>query len=194
MTTKIKMLAAATVAAVTIAGTYAFAQGGHGMGQGMMKHGKMGGMDHAGDPAARLAALKTEIGIRPEQATAWDAYAKIVSDVSAERRAVRDTIDRDVVHKMEPKDRQTFRESMQGQRDEARGKMRTAAETLLGQLDDAQKDKARQSLPGLIAAGQGEGMRHGMRGDHAKGQGYGFDMGQGHGPGMGRSMERQNKQ
>lgn len=90
------------------------------------------------------------------------------------------------VHKMESKDRQTFHESMQGQRDASITKVRAAAEALLAQLDDAQKGKARQALPGLGAGGPGEGMRHGMMGGNANGHG------QGHG--MGRGMGPQNKQ
>lgn len=186
MTTKTKALgAAATVAAVTIVGAYAFAQGGPGMG-----HGRMGGMGHgmmghgsgpmmgnAGDPTERLEAIKSEIGIRPDQTTAWDAYTKVVTEVAGERRSHRESIDRDAVHKMEPKERQAFRESMQGQRDESLTKLRTAAEALLAQLDDAQKDKARRTLPGLIAGGPGEGMRHGMMGGHGQVPSMGRGMG-----------------
>lgn len=180
MTKKITALAAVALAAVAIAGTYAFAQGRPGMGHGQMGnmgHGKMGHMGNAGDPTARLGALKTEIGVRPEQATAWETYAKVVTDVAAERRSVRESMDHDAVHKMEPKDRRAFRESMQGQRDASITKVRSAAEALLAQLDDAQKEKARQTLPGLIASGQGEGMRHGKMGDHGQGHSNGQGMG-----------------
>ena len=204
MTTKTKVLgAAAAVAAVTIVGAYAFAQGGPGM-----DHGRMGGMGHgmmgrgimdeghagmkghgsgammgnAGDPTERLEAIRTEIGIRPDQTTAWDTYAKVVAEVSGERRSHRASVDRDAVHKMEPKDRQAFRESMQGQRDESIAKVRSAAETLVSQLDDAQKEKARRTLPGLIADGPGGGMRHGMMVGHGQGPGMGPGMGRGMGP------------
>lgn len=197
MTTKIRVLgAAAAVAAVTIVGAYAFAQGGPGMGhgrmggmgpgmmgQGMMREGHAGMMGNAGDPTARLGIVKTEIGIRPEQATAWEAYAKVVTDVSAEPRSVRDSMDHDAVHKMEPKDRQAFRESMQGQRDASITKVRSAAEALLAQLDDVQKEIARRTLPGLVADGSpGNGMRHGMMDGHGQGPGMGPAMGRGMGP------------
>lgn len=191
------LAAAAVVAAVTIIGAHAFAQGGPGMGHGRMgagmghdmKGGAYGGRTaDAGDPAARLGAIKSEIGIRTEQASAWDAYAKVLTEVGDERRGHRESIDRDAVRKMEPKERQAFRESMQTQRDATITKVRAAAEALLTQLDDAQKEKARRTLPGLVASGAGEGMRHGMMGGH--GQDPGQDPGQG--PRMGRGPGQHN--
>ncbi len=85
----------AGVAAVGLAGAYAFAQQGPGfgpgrtgmgpgMGPGMMMKGKGPMMGNFGDPASRLATLKTELGIKPEQAAAWDAYAKVVTATATE--------------------------------------------------------------------------------------------------------------
>lgn len=186
MKTFTKILGAtATVAVLGLAGAYAFAESGHGpghgrmgMGHGMMKEGGHGGrMGQFGDPAERLANAKTAIGIKAEQTGAWDAYAKVVTETAAERRKHRESIDRDAVHNMKPEDRQAFRESMMKQRDEVQAKIKVAAETLLAQLDDGQKAKARESLPGLVASGDGQGpghgMRHGMMGGHGGGHGMG---------------------
>ncbi|CAN0483958.1 unnamed protein product, partial [Phaeothamnion confervicola] len=52
----------------------------------------------------------------------------------------------------------------QKQRQEAQSNVKTAAEALLAKLDDTQKEKARQSLPGLVAGGPGTGMQFGMMG------------------------------
>ena len=75
----------AAVVAIGAVGAYAVAQGPHGMGpRGMgpgmnmgmnmgMGHGPMG--ERMGDPAARLASLKTELAITPAQEAAWTTYA-----------------------------------------------------------------------------------------------------------------------
>lgn len=105
MRTITKILGAgAAVAAMGLAGAYAMAQqgpgSGHGrmgMGQGMMGQGHSPQMANVGDPAARLSAVKTELGIKPDQTAAWDAYAKVVTDTAAERRNHRENIDRDAV-------------------------------------------------------------------------------------------------
>jgi hypothetical protein len=200
MKTKTKMIGAG-VAAVCVAalGAYAMAQGGPGhgrmgMGHGMMGHGPMQGgmmgpghgqrMGQSGDPAARLTAAKGEIGIKAEQTAAWDTYAKVVTEVAAERRQVREKIDRDAVQKMTVQERRAFRDSMIKQRDAAQDKVKAAAETLLAQLDEAQKAKAKNVLPGLAEAGHGGGMRQGMMGGQGGGHGMGGRGGMG-GHGMG---------
>lgn len=199
-TTKV-LAATAAVAAVAVAGAFAFAQGQghgrmgmgmghgggmHGMGHGMMGGGRDGMMGRQADPAARLDAIKAELGIKPEQTADWNTYAKVVTDTAAERREHREKIDRDAVRKMEPKDREAFRHQMMKQRDDSFAKVRTAAETLLAKLDDAQKEKARSTLPGLASAGSGQGHRQGMMGGHGgRGTGHGNGMGGGMGHGMG---------
>jgi hypothetical protein len=209
-TTKV-LAATVAVAAVAAAGAYAFAQGYdqgrmgmghgggmHGMGQGggmhgmgpgtmkgMMGGGRGGMMGNQADPAARLDAIKAELAIKPEQAADWEAYAKVVTDIAAERREHREKIDRDAVRNMDPKDREAFRDQMMKQRDESFAKVRTAAQTLLAKLDDAQKQKARNTLPGLASAGSGDGFRQGMMGGHG-GHGMGHGMGDRHGHGHGQ--------
>jgi hypothetical protein len=194
MRTVSKVLSAGiAVIAVSALGAYAYAQHGPGfgpgpmgMGPGMMKgHGMgpmMGRMQRPfGDPATQLATAKTEIGIKPEQQAAWDAYAKVVTDTAAAARSQREKINPDTILKMDAQERQTFFTQMQEQRQQNFKSVSAAAETLVAQLDDAQKAKARQVLPGLAAAGHGPGAGRGMAG----GPGMGHGMGHGPGHGMG---------
>jgi hypothetical protein len=191
-TTKVLGTGLAVVAIGALA-TYAFAQQGPGfgpgrmgMGPGMMKgHGMGPMMGHMqvtfGDPVAQLATAKTEIGIKPEQQGAWEAYAKVVTTTATAARGQREKISPDTILKMDANDRQAFITQMQEQRQQNFKTVSAAAETLLAQLDDAQKAKARDVLPGLAAAGHGPGAGHGMAG----GPGMGHGMGHGPGHGMG---------
>ncbi len=176
----------AGVAAVGLAGAYAFAQQGPGfgpgrtgmgpgMGPGMMMKGKGPMMGNFGDPASRLATLKTELGIKPEQAAAWDAYAKVVTATATEQRNHAQLIDPSAMRDMNPEERQQHFTAMQSQREAAQAKVKTAAETLVATFDDTQKAKAGNSLPGLATAGPG--MRFGMMGGHGMGPGAGRGMG-----------------
>ncbi len=175
MRTFTKFLAAgAAVAAVGLAGAYAFAQQGPGPGRMGMGHGMMGQghgqqMGNFSDPAARLTAAKSELGIKPDQTAAWDTYAKIVTDTATERREHREHIDRDAIRNMQPSERQQHFAAMQSGRDEAGAKVKAAAEALLTKLDTAQQEKARSMLPGLVAVGPRQGMRHGMMGESGMG-------------------------
>lgn len=183
MTTTTKLLAAGTaLVAVVGLGAYAFAQHGpgfgpgrmgmgHGMGPGMMMGKGRGPMTGSlGDPTERLSTLKTEIGIKPEQQAAWDAYVKVVTETAAAARTRAEGMSPDAVRKMAPKDREAFITGMQQERQKRFDTVKAAADTLLAALDDAQKAKARDALPGLVAAGHGPGMQHGMMGQ-GKGMG-----------------------
>jgi hypothetical protein len=126
---------------------------GH-MGAGQMGPGMQGvrGDDHRGghrDPAERLASLKTDLSIRPDQAASWDTYSKVVLDTAARMHAARGGVDRDAVHAMSAADREAFMTKMRDQRTQAHATVRAAAEALLPALDEAQKTKARTELPGL---------------------------------------------
>ncbi|MGE3877106.1 MAG: Spy/CpxP family protein refolding chaperone [Parvibaculaceae bacterium] len=195
MRTTTKILGAGLAAvAVGILGAQAFAQQGPGfgpghmgMGSGMMKGHGMGpmmgrGQGTFGDPAARLATAKTEIGIKPEQQAAWDSYAKVVTDTATAARGQRETVSPDTIFKMDAKERQAFITKMQEQRQQNFKTVSAAAETLLAQLDDSQKAKAREVLPGLAAAGHGPGAGHGMAGGPGMGRGMGHGPGHGMGP------------
>lgn len=141
----------------------------HGMGPGMMigmghGHGPMGGQ--FADPASRLASLKSELGISTQQLPAWDAYAKTVQDTAAAMKAQRQVMDMTRMHAMSDQERQAFMSQMRERHDEAFATAKAAAETLLTALDDAQKTKAKESLPGLAAHGRGM-MRHAVGGGAA---------------------------
>jgi Xaa-Pro aminopeptidase len=71
---------------------------------------------------------------------------------------------------------------MQEERQQRFKTISAAAETLLAQLDDAQKAKARDVLPGLATAGHDPGAGHGMAGGPGMGRGMGHGMGHGMGP------------
>ncbi len=130
-------------------------------GHGMMGHG--GERWGFGGPATHLTALKTDLGIKPEQAAAWDAYAKVVRDTAAQTAADRATMDMDAIRAMPNKERAAFLSNQMDLHDQAFANVKAAAQALLPSLDDAQKAKAQTELPGLAARGLG-GMRHaGMR-------------------------------
>jgi hypothetical protein len=153
-----KALAIGTVlAAVGGIGVAAMAQTtGPGFGPGMMMgHGMMGGTQRQGfgNPAARLAAVKADFAITPQQNAAWDAYAKVVQDTATAMRASREKMNPDTIRAMSPQDRGTFLNAQWEQRDKAFASVKGAATTLLASLDDAQKAKANAELPGLAARG-----------------------------------------
>jgi len=153
-------------------------QGMHGqMGQGM--HGQMGpgtrgqmgpGMMRGGpgqtfvDPA-RIDTLKTELAITAAQEPAWTKYAKALTDAVATAQSARESIDRDAVSKMTPADRFAFVSKMREQRQTQFETVKTAADELLATLDDTQKAKARETLPGL-AFGPGTMRGAGLGGQH----------------------------
>ena len=81
---------------------------GQAMGPGMVSMRGGAQAQGFGDPAARVTALKTELGIKPEQVSAWDAYAKVVQDTATRMRASHGKIDPDTVQAMPLKDRIAF--------------------------------------------------------------------------------------
>jgi hypothetical protein len=137
---------------------------GMGHGPGMMK-GMGPGMMHGGrggafvDPA-QLDTLKGELGITAGQEAAWSKYAKTVQDVAKAMKAARESVvDPSAVRGMSPADRFAFATKMREQGRKQLEALRTAANELLAVLDDTQKAKAGDLLPGL-AFGPGP-MMHG---------------------------------
>lgn len=118
---------------------------GTGHGPGMM-HGRQGA---AFADSTRLETLKAELGIVATQETAWNTYAKAVQDAAAAMRSARESIDPSAVSKMTPSERFAFVSGMREQAQKQFEAVGTAANELLGVLDDAQKAKARDALPGL---------------------------------------------
>jgi hypothetical protein len=133
----------------------------HEMGPGMMKgmggHGPammkgMGPMMHArgafADPA-QIETLRGELGITAAQEAAWSKYAKAVQDAAAAMKTARESVDPSAVSGMTPSDRFAFVTRMREQGQKQSEAVRTAANELLAVLDDTQKTKANDILPGL---------------------------------------------
>lgn len=140
--------------------------GGHGM---MGGPGFMGGSGHmygpggpaAFDPSVRLDALKSELGIRPEQAAVWDAYVKAVKDSAAQMRSVRDSAEFAALPGMSWQEHQAFMAKQWDKRAETYKTAEAAATKLVAAMDDAQKTKALMPtlLPGHRMAAWGGGPR-----------------------------------
>jgi hypothetical protein len=105
------------------------------------------------DPAAWLGTLKTDLVIRPEQAAAWNDYAKAVQDSATQMRALRGSMDFDAMRAMPWKDLQASLGGLHDKQAQAYIAVKTAANTLLPVLDETQKTKAQAELPGLVQAG-----------------------------------------
>jgi hypothetical protein len=132
--------------------------GMHGMmGQGM--HGQMGPgmrgqMGHGGpgltfaDPA-RIDTLKTELGITPAQEPAWAKYTKALQDAAITMRTTRESIDPATISKMTPQERFAFVSKIREQAQKQFETVKTSVDELLATLDEAQKIKAQETLPGL---------------------------------------------
>lgn len=133
---------------------------GHGMGPGMMHGGR--GMTLA-DPAQRLETLKKEIGITAAQEPAWSKYTKTLQDAATAMKTAREGINPETVGKLGPQERFALMTEMRQQAQKQHDAVKSAANELLATLDDAQKTKAQQTLPGL-AFGPGA-----MRGAHMRG-------------------------
>ena len=189
MKTRTNLVALGTAAVLAAGvGTYAYtasAQGGFGppfmhgmmgggMGPGMMhgghrmmgSHGMMGGghgpFGAAFDPSSHLDALKTELAITPSQEASWTEYTKTVTETATSMHAAVEGTSGDP---------QAFFTKMQEQRQKSLDAVKVAADKLLASLDETQKKKAQQILPGL-ASGHGPmggsfgppWMRHGQGG------------------------------
>jgi hypothetical protein len=115
------------------------------MGPGMMRGGP--GSTFA-DPA-RIDTLKTELGITAAQEPAWTKYAKAVQDAAATMKTTRESVNPETVGKLTPQERFAFVSKIREQAQKQRETVQMAANELLTTLDDAQKTKAEQTLPGL---------------------------------------------
>lgn len=139
---------------------------GRGMGPGMMQHSGRGmgpGAMHGGvgatfaDPT-QIERLKTELRITPAQEAAWTTYTTALQEAADAMKATREGVDPSAVSKLSPAERFALVTKI---REQARAQfeaVQTAANELLATLDDAQKAKAREVLPGLAF---GPGAHHG---------------------------------
>lgn len=147
---------------------------GHGM---MMQH--MGPGMHEGKGAsmmggaagsalanpAQIETLKKDLNITAAQEPAWAKYAKTAQDAAATMKANREGIDHSAIAKLSQQDRIAFMTAMREQRVAQFEQVQVAAKELLSTLDDKQKVKAQETLPGLAfgpgtmrSAGMGMGM------------------------------------
>jgi hypothetical protein len=134
---------------------------GPGMGPGMMRGGP--GLTFA-DPA-QLETLKKELAVTTAQEPAWAKYTKTLQDAATAMKTARDGINPESIAKLGPQERFAFATKMREQAQKQHDAVKAAANELLTTLDDAQKTKAQQTLPGLAF---GPGAMHGafMRGPH----------------------------
>lgn len=154
--------------------------GGRGYGPGMMGwgrgYGPLGPQGTAWN-ADHLASMKSELGITQAEEPAWDAYAKTVSAVADQMRALRDTM-WDTMGGGSWDDHRAFMEQAFQTRRQAYTTMREATDKLLQALEPSQREKAQALLPG---AGPQYGSGYGP-GQMMRGYGPGAMMG-GYGPG-----------
>jgi hypothetical protein len=174
------------LAAILLAGGWAYAQsngygpggfgpmfmhGPGGMGPGMMRsmmggrmgpgmmHGSMGGGQTFADPV-RVDALKVDLAIKPEQDAAWSKYATALKDAAGAMTAAFEGAGNDSTEAT-PEDhfaQMTKIRELGRKQIEA---VQTAANELVATLNDTQRAKAHESLPGLAF---GPGIMHGRAG------------------------------
>ena len=143
---------------------------GPGMGHGIMQQGP--GMTHQQGPGmghrmtqdgpdltftdpTQIEGLKRALGITSAQEPAWNKYTKAIQDASTAMKTTREGVDPNVVSKMTPQDRYAFVTKMREQGQKQFDTVKTAADELFATLDDTQKAKARDTLPGLASFGPG---------------------------------------
>lgn len=141
-----------------------------GMGPGMMQHDGMmqrggpgimhGSPGHAFADPNQIENLKSELGITPAQEAAWTKYVEAIQEAAATMKAKREDVDPNTVSKLSPAERFAFVSKIREQAQRQFETVQTAANELLAMLDDAQKAKAQEVLPGLAF---GPGTMHGAR-------------------------------
>jgi len=163
---------------------------GNGRGQGYGRHGQQGQQGQQGRQghgvldSSQIEALRIELGITDDQESSWDKYAKVLQENAEEVKSIRKNIDREAIRKMSPEDRRKFRSGMRKQGQERFETVKKAANELLEALDEAQKAKAVDTLPGLRKGGPGmhkSSSKRGHKGGHMGGQKGGQMGGKEHG-------------
>jgi hypothetical protein len=141
---------------------------GHGMmghGHGMMGggHGMMGGHGPVGaafDPSSHLDALKTALAITPAQETAWTEYRTTLEETATAMHTAMEGTTGEDPH--------AFFAEMHERQQKSFDAVKAAADKLLASLDETQKTKAEEILPGLAShhgpMGPGPGPGPGMGG------------------------------
>lgn len=130
--------------------------GPHGPGmQGQFGPGSQGGPRFTAFDPARFDTLKTGLGITAEQEAAWTQYTKTVQDAATAMKTARAELTKDADKVRQ--ERFAARTKMREKAQEQFKTVKIAADELLTKLDDAQKAKAQNTLPGLAF---GPGARH----------------------------------
>jgi hypothetical protein len=109
-----------------------------------------------------LASTKQRLGITEAQGPAWDAYAKVVQDTVASLQTSHARMDASGMH--DDTSGQAMMTQMHDQHREAFKTLRAATDQLVATLDDTQKQKAQELLPGLASSGRGMMAPMGMMG------------------------------
>jgi hypothetical protein len=102
------------------------------------------------NPAGSLTSIKQQLGITTAQEPAWEAYANSVRDTVASVWSSHYPA-MNAMH--DGADTQAVMSQMHDQRRQALRALRAAADKLVAALDDAQKQKAQEVLPGLTSGG-----------------------------------------
>ncbi len=131
------------------------------MGQGpMMGYGPDGMLDRID---GRLAFIKTELGIRDDQATQWDKFAQTVR-ANAEnqnglmRSMMDEMADENYLAKPLPERLAEHEDFMQARLEQIK-EVRAAVDAMYGVLDDTQKDSANDIMMPAMGMGMGMMMR-----------------------------------
>lgn len=125
--------------------------------RGHMGFGMRGGPGFTQIDPARLDALKSALAITTAQQAVWTKYAKAIEDSEAAMKKAAASVDAEAFSKMTPQDRFAFMSKMREQGQKQFETVLSAAKELLAALDDTQKVKAQETLPGLAF---GPGMMH----------------------------------
>ncbi|HVZ51820.1 MAG TPA: Spy/CpxP family protein refolding chaperone, partial [Pseudolabrys sp.] len=124
-------------------------QGPRGEGPGPRGPGGPGGRGFGLADPAQIEQLKGELAITPAQEAAWTKYAKTMQDAATSMQTVRQSMDPATIAKMTPQDRYAFMTTMRGERQKQFEAVNSATDELFKTLDDGQKAKALEVLPGL---------------------------------------------
>jgi hypothetical protein len=124
-------------------------QGGAGFGPGMGAGMMYGGFDRMFADPGQIDKLKSELGITPAQEGVWTDYANAVKDAADKMTAMHESMYAEAVRDWSPADRFAFMTSKGEELHTQFQTVQAAVNKLLATLDDTQKAKAQERLPGL---------------------------------------------
>ena len=124
-------------------------QGGAGFGPGMGAGMMYGGFGRMFADPGQIDRLKSEIGITPAQEGVWTDYANAVKEAADKMTAMHESMYAEAVRDWSPADRFAFMTSKGEQLHTQFQTVQAAVNKLLATLDDTQKAKAQERLPGL---------------------------------------------